>query len=200
VAGFALLNYYFTEPCHTFAMSRPDNVVALTVFVAVAAAISAVVGLAARRSRDAARSGADAELLFYLAGSVLRGEHALTALLGRLRETFAQESVTLLERRPGAPVTPDRQRDPGCWQVAAAVGGRPAPSLTRVTPISRSARTWRWCCEAGPCLPRASASPRHSPPRPPPRWAGSGWPRKPSRPAPSPRPTSCGRPADHAQS
>jgi two-component system sensor histidine kinase KdpD len=125
VAGFLLLNYYFTEPYHTFAMSHPDNVVALVVFVAVAAAVSAVVGLADRRSRDAARAGADAELLFNLAGNILRGEHALPELLGRLRETFGQDSVTLLEHRPGAPVTPARQRDPDCWQLAAAVGGTP---------------------------------------------------------------------------
>jgi two-component system sensor histidine kinase KdpD len=125
VAGFLLLNYYFTEPYHTFAMSHPDNVVALAVFAAVAAAVSAVVGLAARRSRESARAAADAELLFHLAGNILRGEHALPELLERLRETFGQESVTLLERRPGSPDIPDRQRDPGCWQLAAAVGGTP---------------------------------------------------------------------------
>jgi two-component system sensor histidine kinase KdpD len=125
VAGFLLLNYYFTEPYHTFAISRPDDAVALAVFVAVAVAVSAVVGLAARRSRDTARAAADAELLFNLAGNILRGERALPELLGRLRETFGQESVTLLEHRPGTPITPDRQRDPGCWQLAAAVGGTP---------------------------------------------------------------------------
>jgi two-component system sensor histidine kinase KdpD len=125
VAGFLLLNYYFTEPYHTFAMSHPDNVVALAVFTAVAAAVSAVVGLAARRSQDAAQAGADAEILFNLSGNILRGEHALPELLDRLRETFGQESVTLLERRPGAPITPDRQRDPATWQVAGTVGGQP---------------------------------------------------------------------------
>ena len=31
VAGFLLLNYYFTEPYHTFVISHPDNVVALAV-------------------------------------------------------------------------------------------------------------------------------------------------------------------------
>src|ERR1700758_5192520 len=77
---------------------------AASVFVVVAAAVSAVVGLAARRTRDAARAGADAEVLFNLAGNVLRGEHALDALLDRLRETFGQESVTLLEYRPGTPL------------------------------------------------------------------------------------------------
>ena len=119
VAGFLLLNYYFTEPYHTFVISHPDDVLALAVFVVVAAAVSAVVGLAARRSRDAARAGADAEVLFNLAGNVLRGEHALTDLLDRLRETFGQESVTLLEHRPGTALTPARQRDPASWQVVA---------------------------------------------------------------------------------
>ena len=90
----------------------------------VAVAVSAVVGLAARRTgtqpgpeprRGAVQPG----------GNVLRGEHALTALLDRLRETFGQESVTLLEYRPGTPLTPARQSDPGSWQVTATVGGKP---------------------------------------------------------------------------
>ena len=125
IAGFLLLNYYFTQPYHTFAISHPDDVLALAVFVVVAAAISAVVGLAARRTREAAQAGADAEVLFNLAGNVLRGEHALTTLLDRLRETFGQESVTLLEHRPGTPLTPARQRDPASWQIVATVGGKP---------------------------------------------------------------------------
>jgi two-component system sensor histidine kinase KdpD len=128
VAGFLLLNYYFTEPYHTFGISHPDNVLALVVFVVVAVAVSAVVDLAARRTREAARAAADAELLFNLAGDVLRGEHALAALLDRLRETFGQESVTLLEHRPGMPLTPARQRDPHSWQVVATVGGKPCTS------------------------------------------------------------------------
>lgn len=128
VAGFLLLNYFFTAPYHTFVISHPDNVLALTVFVVVAIAVSAVVDLAARRSREAARAAADAELLFNLAGDVLRGKHALAALLDRLRETFGQESVTLLEHRSGTALTPARQRDPASWLVAATVGGKPCTS------------------------------------------------------------------------
>lgn len=63
--------------------------------------------------------------MFNLAGNVLRGEHALTGLLDRLWETFGQESVTLIEHRPGTPLTPTRQRDPATWQVAPTVGGKP---------------------------------------------------------------------------
>jgi hypothetical protein len=56
VVGFLLLNFYFTEPYHTFVISHPDDVLALAVFVVVAAAVSAVVGLAARRTGEAARA------------------------------------------------------------------------------------------------------------------------------------------------
>jgi len=119
IAGFLLLNYYFTEPYHTFVISHPDDVLALVVFVVVAAAVSAVVGLAARRTLEAARASADAEVLFNLAGNVLRGEHALDALLGRLRETFGQESVTLL-RTPAR--HPAHSRPPA--RPAQLAGGR----------------------------------------------------------------------------
>jgi signal transduction histidine kinase len=52
VAAAALLAYYFIPPLHDFAVADPDNAVALVAFVLVAAAVSSVVGLAARR-RDA---------------------------------------------------------------------------------------------------------------------------------------------------
>ena len=67
-------------------------------FVVVAALVSSVVDLAARRTRQAARATAEAETLGTLAGSVLRGETALPALLERVREAFGLTSVTLLER------------------------------------------------------------------------------------------------------
>ncbi|MBD2900169.1 DUF4118 domain-containing protein [Actinomadura nitritigenes] len=115
VAGSLLLNFYFTPPLHTLTIAQHENLIALAVFLLVAAAVSGVVDTAARRSRDAARFGADAEVLSTLAGNVLRGEHELDVLLGRLRETFGLDSVTLLERTG----------DPPRWQVAATAGGRP---------------------------------------------------------------------------
>ncbi|ROO91227.1 two-component system sensor histidine kinase KdpD [Actinocorallia herbida] len=100
VGGFGLLTYYFTEPFHAPGIADPDDLIALVVFILVAVGVSTVVHLAARRSREAARLGADAELLSTLAGDVLRGEHAVGLLLHRLRETFSLESATLLERVP----------------------------------------------------------------------------------------------------
>ncbi|HTF46334.1 MAG TPA: DUF4118 domain-containing protein, partial [Pseudonocardia sp.] len=49
VAAAALLGHYFIPPQGDFAVADPGNVVALVVFVLVAGAASAVVGLAARR-------------------------------------------------------------------------------------------------------------------------------------------------------
>ncbi|MFJ7416685.1 DUF4118 domain-containing protein, partial [Streptomyces sp. NPDC098077] len=113
--GSMLLNYWFTPPTHTLTVQDPENLVAIVIFFAVAVAVSSVVDLAARRTHQAARLRAESEILSFLAGSVLRGETALDALLERVRETFAMESVALLER--SSDVEP--------WTCAGSVG--PAP-------------------------------------------------------------------------
>jgi two-component system sensor histidine kinase KdpD len=56
VGGFVLLNWYFTPPLHTLAVATADSLVALSVFVVVAVAVSSVVDLAARRTRHAVRA------------------------------------------------------------------------------------------------------------------------------------------------
>ncbi|MEV5509933.1 sensor histidine kinase [Streptomyces orinoci] len=96
--GSLLLNYYFVEPLHRLTITDPKNIVAISIFVFVAVSVASVVDLAARRTHQAARLRAESEILSFLAGSVLRGETTLEALLERVRETFAMESVALLER------------------------------------------------------------------------------------------------------
>lgn len=123
VAGSLLLNYFFTPPLRTFTIAQRENVLALAVFILVGASVSAVVDLAARRTREAARASADAGTLATVAGSVLRGASPLQALLENLRETFQLDSVTVLERRDDVPPAPDCQGDPTAWRVAATVGG-----------------------------------------------------------------------------
>ena len=81
VAGSVLLNYYFTPPIHTFTIAEANNALALGIFVAVALVVSSVVDGAARRSQQAARASAESELLVTTAGSVLRGQQALAAVL-----------------------------------------------------------------------------------------------------------------------
>ncbi|WP_188196052.1 sensor histidine kinase [Nonomuraea sp. SYSU D8015] len=124
VGGFLLLNWFFTPPLYTWTISDPENFLALIVFVLVATAVSTIVDLGARRTREAARARADAEVLSTLAGHVLRGEAtALPSLLGRLRETFSLDSVTLLERL-GEP-TPDDTSEPAAWRIIATSGSAP---------------------------------------------------------------------------
>ncbi|MFJ7587477.1 ATP-binding protein [Streptomyces sp. NPDC097617] len=113
--GSLLLNYYFTPPLHELTISDPKNIVAIAIFVGVAVSVASVVDLAARRTHQAARLRAESEILSFLAGSVLRGENSLDALLERLRETFAMQSVVLLERTS--------EVDP--WTTAASVGTSP---------------------------------------------------------------------------
>jgi two-component system sensor histidine kinase KdpD len=125
VLGSLLLNFYFTPPIHRFTIARHENVLALFVFLAIAVAVSATVDAAARRSREAAAARAEAETLSTLAGSVLRGAKPLPALLDHLRETFGFSGVTLLERLPDAPPSPDLQHDPDAWRIVAAVGDQP---------------------------------------------------------------------------
>jgi two-component system, OmpR family, sensor histidine kinase KdpD len=98
VAGSLLLNYFFTPPIGRFTIAEGDNLLALAIFVVVALAVSWVVDTAARKTRQASEAGADAQTLATVAGSVLRGERPLMALLERLRETFTLDSVTLLDR------------------------------------------------------------------------------------------------------
>lgn len=123
VAAFLLLNWYFTPPLHTWTINDGENLLALLVFVGVAMTVSTIVDLAGRRTREAARARAQAEVLSHLAGLVLRGEGALSSLLERLRETFGLTSVTLLERR-GTP-SPDDQADPHAWELIATSGADP---------------------------------------------------------------------------
>ncbi|GII28825.1 sensor histidine kinase [Planotetraspora mira] len=125
VGGFLLLNWYFTPPVHTWTIANPENLLALIVFVLVAGSVSWIVDLAARRTREAARAGADAEVLSALAGHVLRGEAALPSLLARLREIFGLASVTLLERRPDVEPSVGDKSEPKAWRIVATTGGVP---------------------------------------------------------------------------
>ncbi|GHJ40654.1 ATP-binding protein [Streptomyces sp. TS71-3] len=99
--GSLVLNWFFTYPTHRVSIADPKNMLAILVFVAVAVAVASVVDLAARRAQQAARLRAESQVLSSLAGNVLRGEAPLTALLERVRETFAMDSVALLERADG---------------------------------------------------------------------------------------------------
>jgi len=127
VAAAALLAYYFIPP-DNFAVGDLNDVVALVAFVLVAGAVSWVVGLAARRAREAetlATANAESrEELRVLAGeqAALRRVATLVALGGPPAEVFAavaREAGSVL----GADATTILRLDPdGATTVIARVG------------------------------------------------------------------------------
>lgn len=132
IGASLLLNYYFVPPIHAFTISAPQNILALIVFIVIASLVSRVVDLAARRSSEAARSNAEAETLSTLAGSLLRGEQALPALLQRVQEAFAVNSVTLLRRETQAPASTGAASSGataaglrGTWSCLGSIGDDP---------------------------------------------------------------------------
>jgi two-component system sensor histidine kinase KdpD len=110
--GFVLMNWFFTAPIHELRVAEPANLVALLVFVTVAVGVASVVDRASRRAADAVRARTEAATLGGLSRSVLTGADTAEAIVERLRETFGQDAVSLLERRTG-----------GGWMVLAASGG-----------------------------------------------------------------------------
>ncbi len=96
LSGF-LLDFFFVEPLHKITIAEPRHLLALVIFVIVAGLVSIVVDQAARRSRAANRAAAESATLALVAGSVLRGQDALDALVWQLREAFGLASVVLSE-------------------------------------------------------------------------------------------------------
>ncbi len=133
VVGSLLLNYYFTPPIHQWTIAQANNALALLIFIAVGLAVSSVVDTAARRTKQAARSGAESELLATTAGSVLRGQRSLSAVLERVREAFGMDSVTLLEQPA------DQPKNNWTWLAVGSSGeppvGRPEEADVEV-PVS----------------------------------------------------------------
>ncbi|WP_225825355.1 sensor histidine kinase [Streptomyces naphthomycinicus] len=100
VTASLLLNYWFIPPVGAFTLDEANALVALSVFVVVAATVAAVVDRSLRLSRRSARATAEAETMSSLAGSIVRGEATIPALLERTRETFGMESADLVDEPP----------------------------------------------------------------------------------------------------
>ncbi len=98
VASFLLVNWYFTTPYHTFVVGRRDAVIALVVFVLVAATVSVTVDLAARQRVEAARVRLEAELLSRFAAEPVAAA-SVDDVLEQIRATFGLTTVALVERR-----------------------------------------------------------------------------------------------------
>jgi len=90
------LDFFFIAPLYTVTINKPAHILTLALYVLNALLVSYVVDQAARRSRVAVRAGAESELLATIAGSVLRGQDALEALISRTREAFTLKSVRVV--------------------------------------------------------------------------------------------------------
>ncbi|MFD1713742.1 ATP-binding protein [Amnibacterium flavum] len=89
------LDFLFVEPLYTVTISNPYHLLAVVLYVIIAVLVSFVVDSAAKMTRASRRAAAESELLATVAGSVLRGEGALEALVSRTREAFALTGVRL---------------------------------------------------------------------------------------------------------
>ncbi|MEB4211170.1 sensor histidine kinase KdpD [Mycobacterium sp. 94-17] len=118
-----LLNYYLIAPRHSFTIAEPSNAITELVLLLVAVAVAVLVDFAAKRTREARRASQEAELLTLFAGSVLYGAD-LETLLERVRETYAQRSVSLL-RETGEDARAGGKRS----EVIACVGRNPCAAV-----------------------------------------------------------------------
>ena len=96
VVAFALANWYFADPIHTFTIANERDAIALAVFLAVATVVSVLVERAARRSADAARARREAEALATMAGLLVGADDPLPDLLGVLATTFDLDGVAVV--------------------------------------------------------------------------------------------------------
>jgi two-component system sensor histidine kinase KdpD len=107
VEASLLANFYFVPPVGTFTIAEPENAFAIVVFIAVGAVVASIVDRSAARASEAARRGAEANVLASLSAGVLRRKDGVRALLDQARETFGMRSAALFELSPdrGTPTT-----------------------------------------------------------------------------------------------
>ncbi|MET0724769.1 MAG: ATP-binding protein [Leifsonia sp.] len=91
------LDFFLVAPLYRITISEPLHLLALVLFMVVAALVSYVVDQAAKLARLSRRQSSEAELLATVAGNVLRGDDALQALVSRTREAFGLTGVRLLD-------------------------------------------------------------------------------------------------------
>lgn len=108
------LDFFFVAPLYTVTVADPLHTWALALYVVIALLVSVIVDRAARGTRAARRAAAEAELLAAVAGSVLRGDGSIPALVARAREAFGMSGARLIAAdgtviaADGEPVRDDR--------------------------------------------------------------------------------------------
>ncbi len=132
------VNWFFTEPIHTFTIAEGENLIALVMFLVVATLVSVLVTQVSRRSADALRARAEAEALARVAGGLVGDDDAVAEMLDHLRTTFDRDAVRLL--------VPDHDARSG-WRVEV-VGRQPGAGHRR-----RATRRCHWSTARCWCTP-----------------------------------------------
>ena len=118
------LDFLFVAPQFTISIQHPLHALALSLYVIIAILVSYIVDQAVRRTRRAERAAAESELLATVAGSVLRGESAVPALVSRTREAFGLAGVRLVAH-DGTVLATDGEPVRDDAFTALPVGGTP---------------------------------------------------------------------------
>lgn len=118
VLSAIIVDYMFIAPLYTVQIHQPLHMFALVLNVVIAVLVSIIVDNAARRARLARRAAAESEFMQSIAGSVVRGQSALRALVERTREAFQLDGVRLMR---GDQVL-EEQGTPGPVSTRVAVG------------------------------------------------------------------------------
>lgn len=136
------VDLFFIEPHLTVAVADPVHAFTLVLYVVIAALVSVVVARAERQTQRARRAAADAELLQAVAGSVLRGQDAVQALLDRTREAFSLVHVRLMEGDAVVASSGEPAPGPGCTRFPVdrettleVQGPEPSPSARRLIAV-----------------------------------------------------------------
>ncbi|TDT34388.1 DUF4118 domain-containing protein [Naumannella halotolerans] len=126
------LNVFFIEPRFTVAIASPQGWATLLLYTLVAVLVSVVVDRGARQTRAARRAAAESEVVATVAGSVLRGQDAVQAIVERTREVFGLSAVRLRALGPsrtGGPL--EAGRAPGeLLTESVGEGANPAGGTT----------------------------------------------------------------------
>ncbi|MHA7287094.1 sensor histidine kinase [Arthrobacter sp. MDT3-44] len=159
-----ILNYTSTEPFGSLEISDAENVITVLIFIAVAVTVSLVVGLSARRSREAALAQQEAALLGELARGALAEEDTLQGFLRHVQTQFDVDAVALFGLvGPSEQDAEDGSDAPGAGRmerkalaVRPPVPGPALPGAVRggaVAPAAAPAAGAR--TDAGPRAPQA---------------------------------------------
>ena len=104
VAAPLLVNWFLIPPYHTLRIGDTENLVALVVFMSVAALVSAFVSMAARRAAEAERLRDEAHTLASLVG--VGGPDPMGAIAAHLVDAFDLDGVSAFRVDPtGGPAT-----------------------------------------------------------------------------------------------